>query len=32
MMPSLKTVRGWEKDFNVKLDYDVIHGKIERLQ
>ena len=32
IMPSLKTVRGWEKDFEVKLDYDVIQGKVDCLQ
>ena len=31
-MASLKTVRSWEKDFNVKLDYDVIQGKVDCLQ
>ena len=29
-MASLK--KGWEKDFNVRLDYDVIQGKVDCLQ
>ena len=31
-MASLKAVCGWENEFNLKLDYNVIQGKVEYIQ
>ena len=31
-MAALKTVKDWEKKLEVKLDYDIMQGKVHRLQ
>ena len=32
LMALFNSVRGWEKELKVKLEYDVIQGKVHKLQ